>query len=410
MLLITNGENGLTKILNDQKLNNVLTSEKVLFTENRNVYKKATNCKKFFSAGHKVKKNSFGIGFIEQNFLSHEIMMLSLSNSITKGIIFEYLQPWAFKQFFDSIEMTKAGVLAQENVKNRIEKMKEDFSTEKEKWREERKKINEDFEEVEKLWKERCSEIKEENKGLIKEWEDAVKQAPDSIKKFITKPEEVPLPEKPEKPKLRDKPLEPNYPELPKVRSFRDDRLDSGLVWKILKRFRYCQVEGSTWGLLIKRDEDLSFSNKVILENEFKEKITEVEFLEFLRVNDINLKNSNNIEQDLVSVDAIELACGEDDSFLDLCFSEENDKTIMLPPLTKIKPMHAASMLAGGIGEYYKEVILDNEPVAIKAAIVKEITKRNSIQNGREIEETIELNNQKLGVYNLTDFTFKLLG
>lgn len=408
MIVITNGETGLNKFLKDP-IQALFESEKVLFTENRTIYKNF-NGRKFFGSAHKVKKNAFGLAYIEQNFISHEIMMLSLASSISKGIIFEYFRPYAFKSFFDSIEMTKAGVVAQERVKERIDAMKESFDKEKELWRANRKRVNEEYEIIESKWKEECSVVKQANKDLIKEWQEAVDAAPENIKKFIAKPEEQALPAKPEKETLPPKPEEPKYPDLPKVRNFRDDRLDSGLVWKILRRFRYCSVEGSHWGLLIRREEDLNFSNKLLLEANFEEKVSKEFFEEFIKQNDLNLKNSNNIEQDLVNVEAIELVCGEDDSFLDLTFSEENDKTVILPPLTKIKPMHAASMLAGGIGEYYKEVVLDNEPVAIKAAIVKELTKRTTIQQGKEIEETIELNNQKLGVYNLMDFSFRLLG
>ena len=84
---------------------------------------------------------------------------------------------------------------------------------------------------------------------------------------------------------------------------------------------------------------------------------------------------------------------------------------MVLPtPLAPIKPMHAASMLAGGIGEYSKELDLDGHKVLIKAAIVKEYKSRNMIVNGKDVTETVEFFEQKMGVYNLDRRELRILG
>jgi len=72
-----------------------------------------------------------------------------------------------------------------------------------------------------------------------------------------------------------------------------------------------------------------------------------------------------------------------------------------LPILTKLKPNQTASMLAGGIGAFAKEVKINGEKLLIKGATVKTKTKREVNLNNMIIEEIIENYSQEIGVLNL---------
>jgi len=80
-----------------------------------------------------------------------------------------------------------------------------------------------------------------------------------------------------------------------------------------------------------------------------------------------------------------------------------------IKPLAPIKPMHAASMLAGG-GNFSKEIILDDEPYLVKAASVKKRQTREVINHkGELVEETIESYEPVLGTYAMYERRLTLL-
>lgn len=411
MLLVSNSRPNLEAIMFlDQEFMKKIKNELVLSTQNRENFLKFNLGRRFFSSSVAgVPNKSFGIAYLEQNFLSNEFMFLKVSNIVTAACIFKYLEPWSFQNFFAIIEEAKRGVAAEERVKEEIDKMKESYQEKIEVWKEDKKILKEAYDLSIEKWKEEKAKIKESNKKQKEEWQIAYDSADEAVKKFIIQPADIPYPEEPAKPQYAEKPTEPVYPSLPKVRNIREERLDNTLAWKILRRFRFCKVEGSQWGILIKRSEDLSFSFDNVSSLSL-ETISYAEFLDFIEKNDKNHAPSNNIKQSFTDFEAIELMAQIDSTFEEMSFSEETNEDIILPPLAPIKPMHAASMLAGGIGEFYKEVILNNDRIAIKAAIVKELVQRDSLINGKQITEIVETQNQKLGVYNLEDFNFKMLG
>jgi hypothetical protein len=207
------------------------------------------------------------------------------------------------------------------------------------------------------------------------------------------------------------KPEEPNYPEMPRIAGIQDRfyKPETSLVWKILRRFEYLQVLGTNLGLMKKREKELMFNVKNLSEISVGE-ISIDDFYEYINSHNVDSASAKELKQSFADPVAVELFADVDFTITDLMFSEETDESIILPPLAPIKPMHAASMLAGGIGEYYKEVILNGETVALKAAIVKEPTSRTTVINGREVTEVIEQNIQKLGVYNTLRREFRILG
>jgi len=211
-------------------------------------------------------------------------------------------------------------------------------------------------------YKEQKKKVKEHNKALKAEYEKALEEAPESVKAFIQEPEYLPEPEKPK---------EPIMPEYSKGYSLNMDRQDRSYGWKLLSRFEFFKIEGSDFGYLRKRPEMLKFSARTATEVAKIGEMTKGEFLEEIRRLDVDTR---------------------------------------LPPLAPIKPMHAASMLAGGIGEFSKEIDLGGEQNLIKAAIVKEFSTRKILMGSKEIEETVEFYEQKMGVYNLDRRELRVLG
>ena len=72
------------------------------------------------------------------------------------------------------------------------------------------------------------------------------------------------------------------------------------------------------------------------------------------------------------------------------------------PVLSKLKPNQTASMLAGGIGNFAKEVTFGDEKMLIKGATIKSQIQRETIINNQNVIETIESYSQEIGALNLT--------
>ena len=81
---------------------------------------------------------------------------------------------------------------------------------------------------------------------------------------------------------------------------------------------------------------------------------------------------------------------------------EIDTETKEYPILSKLKPNQTASMLAGGIGNFAKEVTFGDEKILIKGATIKFQTQRETIINNQNVIETIESYSQEIGVLNLT--------
>jgi len=80
-----------------------------------------------------------------------------------------------------------------------------------------------------------------------------------------------------------------------------------------------------------------------------------------------------------------------------------------LPVLTTLKPNQTASMLAGGIGNFAKEIQINGEKQLIKGAIVKEKIKREINVNNMLIEEIIESYTQEIGILNISRREFTII-
>lgn len=414
MVFLMNTAANAKQMLQVQEIADRLKSEKVLFTGSKDIYLNTGDNvlqfnRRFYSSSlYGVNGKNFGLAYMEQNFLQNDVVFQKLSQVVDRGIIFKYNVPWSFDNFFQILKSYEAGIAAQEIVKKENDELKEAYKIKREAYREKRRELKEAYEAELEAWKDAKEEVKKANKAQLAEWQEAFDKADESLKKFIVQPEEIPEPAKPAEPDYGEKPAEPPLKALPKVEGIREQRLDSTIAFRILKRFRFCKVKGTEYGLLIKREKDLTLSldNLAMLALEDIEK---EEFLSFIEANDVDFKASQNIKQSFFDMDAPELLAAIDTSLSELIYEEDENEDIHLVPLAPIKPMHAASMLAGGLGEYYNEVILDGDVVALKGAMVKESIERKTLLQGKEITEIIETQTQKLGVYNLSDFSFSLM-
>lgn len=390
-----------------------LKSKKTLFTADRGMYLSNSFLEVdktiFGTSFFGISGKCYGIGYMEQNFINSDVTLQKLSQVVDKGLVFKYTEPYSFSNFFSILREFEAGLAAEAKVIAENDALKARFKERKEAYKIFKAEKKAEYEESLVQWKVSAKEVDKQNKQNLKEWEEAYNKADESLRKFITKPEEIPEPKKPEEPYYGEKPSEPPLIALPKVKNIRDERIDTTTAYRILRKFRYCRVVGTEWGIMIKRDKELTLTmaNIPLLK---VEDISIDEFKEFLSENDNDLKNAENVKQSFYNHDIPELLATIDDSLFDLKFKEEELEGYSLPPLAGIKPMFAASMLAGGIGEYFQEVELDGEAIAIKGAMVKTTSERKTLLNGKEITEVIESNIQKLGVYNTETFNFQLLG
>jgi len=393
MLVCTNREQQLLEFLDSDKI--VQRGPVTFITGNKVLFKSNTVAKRRIDVGLKtffaeslgagiIPRRSFGIAVVDQVMIHNEVNLSILSQTVNSGIVFPWFLPQGFSAFFMGMADYEREVKRQDEFRERREKMKEE-------WKEE--KI---------AWKALREEIKAENEAKMAEFNEALESIPEAAKQFVQPPALREIPAKPE---------EPIYPELPKVVGVQDRfyKPQNSLVWKVLRRFEYLEVKGTNLGLMRKREQELTFTIENLASLSTGE-ISQDDFYAFVNKNNIDGISSHEMKQSFSDYSALELFASIDFSMNELMFSEETEESFILPPLAPIKPMHAASMLAGGIGEYYREVNLNGEKVAIKAAIVKEPTTRVTVINGRETKEVIEQQTQKLGVYNLDRREFRLLG
>ena len=369
-----------------------LRTRKVIVTSSEEMYAKVKKDKElnvekviYGNSLGGIQPKTFGLAFVEQFVITTDISLMKISSIVNGGVIFPYTLPWSLEKFIDNVELQKDSLRKDETIRKERERLKELHKKKMEAYKEEKK------------------QVKAHNKELKKEYEKALKEAPDSVKAFIKEPEYLPEPEKPG---------ELILPEFKKAYSLHMDRQNESYGWKLLSRFEFFQIEDSSFGYLRKRPEMLKFSIDNAIEVAKIGKMSKGEFYEEIAKLDVDTPKVADIKQSLIEADAIALVAQFDETMSSLYFSEESEgvKEVKLPPLAPIKPMHAASMLAGGIGEYSKEIDLNGEKHLIKAAIVKTFSTRKILMGTREIEETVEFYEQKMGVYNLDRRELRILG
>lgn len=356
----------------------------VLCTANAELYK-ALRMKKIFSGVLSgIPNKTFGFAYIENHVLTNETLLLKLANIVNGGLVFQYTIPWAFENFFYQVSRFKETLEKEEKVRQQREQLKAQYDKDRENYKVLKK------------------EVEEQNELLKAQYEKALEEAPESVKAFIQEPKWAETPKKPE---------EPKYPEFEKGYSIHNERLDRTLPWRVLMNFELIEIKGTNLGLFKKRTERLDFNGKNVLSLKIGQ-MTSEEFETFFKKEDIDIqKKIEEIKQSFFDVDSIEIVAKTDFTIKEMMFSEEQNELeeFILPPLAPIKPMHAASMLAGGVGGYSKEMILKGERVLLKAATVKEFKTRKTVYDGKEVEEVIELYEEKLGIYNLDRRDLRLI-
>ena len=337
------------------------------------------------------------------------------------------LNSYLLEKYLLTIEKYKRNLKTISSIKEENKKKKEEYKEALKAFKAYAKEVKEQNKLLEKeakdkykkalaLWKEEVKKVQAENKETLKAFKKALEAAPEEMRAFMQEPQPKPLPPKPKKeePVLMEidesrKPLEPRFQEIPEVK-LEISEFEYG--WQVFRRaevFRIMDGEEPLFWFFKKRPERLQWSKIKAVETAEIKDISLEEFMEFFNKNNID-SLKEGLKQDL-NIESISFIAFLDRE-LDLLFSEDTEgvKEVNLPPLAPIKPMHAASMLAGGIGEFSKEILLDGEKTLIKAAIVKDYQSRIVIKDNKEVEEVVETFNQKLGVYNIERRELKILG
>ena len=363
---------------------------KTLVTGRESLYDKGLNNYKFDKViyGYSlsgIPNRSFGIAVVEQFVITTDLSLLKIYQVVNGGVVFPYTLPWSLEKFIEKVDLAKASLKKEAKVK------------------EKRTKLLTLYKENIALYKKQKKEIKENNKALKAEYTKAFQDAPESVKAFIKEPDYIPEPERPSQPIM---------PEYEKGYSLHIDHQERSFGWKLLSRFEFFQVEGTSFGFLRKRSELLKFSTNEAINIAKIGKMSQEEFLQEISRLDIDTPKVTEIKQSFIDSDSISIVAKYSKDMDNMLFSEEFEgvNEVKLPPLAPIKPMHAASMLAGGLGEFSKEITLGGEKNIIKAAIIKEFKSRKILMGSKEIEETVEFYEQKMGVYNLDRRELRILG
>ena len=333
-----------------------------------------------------VPNKSFGIACVEQFAVTQDINLMKLFLVVKHGVLFEHTLPWPVEKFISNVELQRVTLKDHDKVTVKRDKLKATYQAER------------------AVYRDKKSKIKAANKALKKDYEKSLKTAEkEGLDTFIKEPVYAELPSKPN---------EPSYPEYPKGYSLHMDRADQSFGWKLFSRFEFYKVKDSKVSFLKRRKEFLKFSSKVAVEVAEIKEITKEELAVVIAKSDYDSPASKDIKQSFITTESLELASQFDKTFDELFFSEEahDIEEEVLPPLAPVKPMHAASMLAGGMGSLCKEIQLEGQPHLLKSAIIKQTQTRTVIEGNKEKVETVEFFEPKMGVYNKARRELRILG
>lgn len=363
-----------------------------------------------FSEG--MQKRSTGIAMIDTATIVQNVTaLLSLGRFITAGIIFTHVEVWFMIDFFQKLDQYKQGLVLLDKHQEQKEKIKEEYEAKKEAYKTHKKKLKQKYEDSLVIWKERCSEIKEENKKNKKEFEEVLTKMDESQRKFMKEPEPIELPVKPEEPDYGPKPEEPIIPTAPAAKSYKDYGLDTSTAWTLLRDFEWIRVDGTPFGLLRKRKVTLQITRENVTSIS-RMSISKEEFETFIKENDYNAPSFSKFEQPISGsekTNILKIISKNDKTLASLKYDEEVQAEIkILPCLTDIKPQHAASMLAGGLGNYEHEVKVEGKDCIIKAAMVSKSEERKLLVNNQEVTEIISSIDQSIGVYYPDTYELKI--
>jgi hypothetical protein len=352
----------------------------VIVTSKSDLYKKWKGQKVFSTTMLGIPNKSFEIALCDRIIFNNNYQLLKLGNIVNTAIITkDFSKNYNITNFYDLVDKISIQLKRIEEIKEKNIALKENYKLQNAKIRKQNKKLKEDYKVLVSLFK------------------------------------EGKLDNKPTKPVLKEKLKEPDYIVVPSSLSIHKERLDQTSPWKLLRRFSLKSIKDTNLKILIKRETELSFTEKNVLSLlEEKMTISIEEVLELLKKKDSPLKEQYNITQNINSLivgeKVISVVANNEKGFNDMLFSEGDMEDLYLAPLAPIKPVLAASMLAGGLDGFYKEVELNNEKIAMKGAIVKEFNERTVVTPDYTTKEIIETNEQKIGLYYLDSYEFKILG
>lgn len=415
-----------SKSMEGSILSRINKEKAYFFFGKRSAYTNSASENKFYSPGVSIyiPGKSFALGYMDLDISSRrwiQTFCYDLGDVTTEGWVIQLESDRVPKNILETIEsiddFAREGkvYLAEREA---FESVLAEYKERRENWRETCRKIKEAEKALLSNWKSLDKDIKKANKEALASWQSLYDSAESQEEKdALVKPEFKIAPPKPMESVLPEKPEEPVQSRNGGAPSLISYALDFQDGWYLVKRFKVLQVEGTSLFFLKRRKEMLNYSAKDILEaHEADDYFGKISIEQFNAIIDEfqgkKGKNADNIVQKAKVTEQVDflsecsLTHVEDK---DLLFKEDLLIEEPLPPLTAIKPMHAASMLAGGIGAIFKMVVLDGDQYAIKSALVKERIEKTINLNGVSTLTVIEQLSPSLGAYNMDKLELKML-
>jgi len=394
-----NETEGIRQLLGNELFEN---TEKYFQIANREYFLTVDSELKYFGALPQFPFKSFSFIYLRPVDVTNKQFLMKARTMCTKGLIINSTSiPADMERLIIRFSEIKRANKNYDMIKESNDKIEEKYKEKKKEIRALNKIAREKNKELEKAWK-------KEKKGIKKEFEKALEGMTEEQKKFM--PKEPEYPDEPKYIKLETEPPEPRLRDLPRSVSIHigENQLQKvfQVAWNILSSFDLYQIEGTNYSIFIKKDEPLKYTYDNLDSLDIDKKMSRDDFISIFKKYEKNEKSlesfrpiiSTNYEfMDLLAenrafFDGKDWIYSEDE-----IISEEED---MLPSLAPIKPMHAASILSGGL-KFSKEIKTDDGYILIKSAPVKVFTEKIKVMNGKKITEVYQQNETKLAFYNL---------
>lgn len=401
--------NMFKSVLGENRYDN---AKKYYHTSDKNTFRNIHDGKKYLESFPKYPNKSFAFIFMRGLDFT-DVQKLSKARTMaTKGVIFNSSSlPRQYEQIVFKVSEIKRANKRYDEIKETNDNI---ISINKEK-RKEVKAINkvarDKNKELEKEWK-------KEKKGIKKEFDEVLEKMDEAQKKFM--PKEPDYPDEPKYIKLETEPPEPRLRDLPRSISIHvgENQLNRSypIAWMMLSNFDLYKIEGTSYSIFIKKESSMKYSYDALDSLDIDKKMSIEDFKEFFDKNEKNEKVLENYRPSIQGNFEFMDVYSENDNIFsgkEWVYSEFDDDydedEEALPPLAPIKPMHAASILSGGM-KFSKEIKTEEGYLLIKSAPVKVFSEKTKIINGKKILETYQQRETILAFYNLDQRELEVYG
>ena len=352
---------------------------------------------------------SFAFIYLRPVDVINKQFLMKARTMCTKGIILNSTSvPSEMERLIFKFSEIKRANKAYDDLKEINDKIEDKYKSAKKEIKALNKIAREKNKELEKEWK-------KEKKEMKKEFDDVLEKMSDEQKKFM--PKEPDYPDEPKYIKLETEPPEPRLRDLPRSVSIHigENQLHKvfGVAWSVLSSFDLYQIEGTNHSVLVKKEESLKYTYDNLDSLDIDKKMSKEDFITLFDKFERNEKSLESFRPVVSTNYEFMDLLAENRSYFegsDWVFSEEDRiaaEDEMLPSLAPIKPMHAASILSGGL-KFSKEIETEDGYVLIKSAPIKIFTEKVKIMNGKKVTEVYQQRETKLSIYNLNNRTLEV--